>query len=105
MTIYFSEYSESTNITDARKVARRFLVDACTEYKRSFSFAIYSMHREMDRVEGYVFNIGSNILWSRRDGKSATYFLNKDGTLGKVFQYGSEDKRHSKFKKYIKGKQ
>lgn len=101
MVTYFTEVGEWDNIVSARKKAYKDICTYLHEHKNTgvVSITIYRMSSPVDKVEGYVLNFGKKIVY-KKDYGATTYFLNSDGTLGKVFQYGADDKRSKMYRKY-----
>ena len=101
MVTYFTEFGEWNNIVSARKNAYTEICNYLHKHKYTgiVQITIYRMSTPVDKVEGYVLNFGEKIVY-KKDYGATTYFLNSDGTLGKVFQYGADDKRSKMYRKY-----
>ncbi len=100
MVTYFTEFGEWNNITSARKKAYTEICNYLHEHRYAgiVQIAVYRMSTPVDKLDGYVLNLGKDIIYQRFGATS--YFLNSDGTLGKVFQYGANDKRYKLYRKY-----
>ena len=99
VTYYFTHFGEWDSIVKARKSAYSVISDHYKSIKGMSGVTIYRMSSPVDKVEGYVLNFGEKIVY-KKDYGATTYFLNSDGTLGKVFQYGADDKRSKMYRKY-----
>lgn len=92
MTYYFTEFGEWDSIVKARKSVYSVISGHYKSIKGMSKVTIYRMSTPVDKVEGYVNNVGDTIYW-RKDDTSSVYLLNPNGILGKIIKYNAEDLR------------